>query len=62
MGIVGGGVESNWVLSATNRPIMPTPGDYDDGEIGGMKIGRGNRTTRRENLPQRHFCPSQNPT
>jgi hypothetical protein len=24
--------------------------------------GRGNRSSRRENLPQRHFCPSQNPT
>jgi hypothetical protein len=25
--------------AATNRPIVPAPGDYDDGEIGGM-IGR----------------------
>jgi hypothetical protein len=25
----------------TNRPIVPTPGDYDDGKIGGMIIGRG---------------------
>jgi hypothetical protein len=36
-------VESNWVHSgtaATNRPIVPAPGDYDNGEIGGM-IGRG---------------------
>jgi hypothetical protein len=24
-------------------PIVPTPADYDDGEIGGMMIGRGNR-------------------
>jgi hypothetical protein len=31
IGIVRG--ESNW---ATNRPIVPAPGDYDDGEIGGM--------------------------
>jgi hypothetical protein len=30
-------------------------GDGYCGEIGGMKIGRGNRTTRRENLPQGHF-------
>jgi hypothetical protein len=29
-------------------------GDGDCGEIGGMKIGRGNRILR-ENLPQRHF-------
>jgi hypothetical protein len=26
--------------AATNRPIVPAPGDYDYGEIGGM-IGRG---------------------
>jgi hypothetical protein len=31
-------------------------GDGDYGEIVGMKIGRGgNRSTRRKNLPQRHF-------
>jgi hypothetical protein len=27
--------------AATNRPIVPAPGDYDDGEIDGM-IGGGN--------------------
>jgi hypothetical protein len=26
------------------------------------RLCRGNRSSRRENLPQRHFCPSQNPT
>jgi hypothetical protein len=36
--------------AATNRPIVPAPGDYDDGEIGGM-IGRGNRSTRRKPGP-----------
>jgi hypothetical protein len=35
-------------------PIVPAPGDYDDGEIGGMKIGRGNRSTRRKPAPA-HF-------
>jgi hypothetical protein len=30
-------------------------GDGDCGEIGGMKIGSGNRSTRRKNLSQRHF-------
>jgi hypothetical protein len=25
--------------AATNRPIVPVPGDYDDGEFGGMMIG-----------------------
>jgi hypothetical protein len=33
--------------AATNRPIVPAPGDYDDGEVGGM-IGRGNRSARRK--------------
>jgi hypothetical protein len=45
-----GGVESNWVhltLAASNRPIVPPPGDYDDGETGRM-IGKGNRSTRRK--------------
>jgi hypothetical protein len=37
--------------AATNRPIVTAPGDYDDGEIGGMMIGRGNRVFG-ENLPQ----------
>jgi hypothetical protein len=27
--------------AAINRPIVSAPGDYDDGEIGGM-IGKGN--------------------
>jgi hypothetical protein len=27
--------------AATNRPTVPVPGDYDDGEIGGI-IVRGN--------------------
>jgi hypothetical protein len=36
--------------AATNRPIMPAPGDYDDGEIGGMMIGRGNQRTLRKRV------------
>jgi hypothetical protein len=36
--------------AANNRPIVPAPGDYDDGEIGGM-ISRGNRSTRRKPAP-----------
>jgi hypothetical protein len=32
--------------SAIVWPIVPAPGDYDEGEFGGMKIGRGNRSTR----------------
>jgi hypothetical protein len=44
--------------AATNRPIVPAPGDYDDGEIGGMKIGKGNRSTRRKPAPE-PLCPPQ---
>jgi hypothetical protein len=36
--------------AATNKSIVPAPGDYDDGEIGGM-IGRGNRSTRKNPDP-----------
>jgi hypothetical protein len=45
--------------AATIRPIVPAPGDYDDGEIGGM-IGRGNRCTRRKRAPV-PLCPPQTP-
>jgi hypothetical protein len=45
--------------AATNKPIVLAPGDYDDGEIGGM-IGRGNRSTRRKPAPE-PLCPSQTP-
>jgi hypothetical protein len=44
--------------AATNGPIVPAPGDYDDGEIGGI-IDRGSRSTRRKPAP---LCPPQNPT
>jgi hypothetical protein len=45
--------------AADNRPPMPAPGDYDDGEIGGM-IGKGNRSTRIKPAPV-PFCPPQTP-
>jgi hypothetical protein len=45
--------------AATNRPIVPAPGDYDDGEFGGM-IGRANRSTRRKPPPV-PLCPPQTP-
>jgi hypothetical protein len=40
-------------------PIVLAPGDYDDGEFGGM-IGRGNRSTRRKpaSVP---LCPTHTP-
>jgi hypothetical protein len=46
--------------SATEWPIVPSPGDYDDGEFGGMKIGRENRSTRRKPAPA-PLCPPQIP-
>jgi hypothetical protein len=42
--------------AATNRPIVAAPGDYDDGKIGAMMIGRGNRSTRRKPAPV-PLCP-----
>jgi hypothetical protein len=39
-------------------PIVPAPGDYDDGEIGGM-IGREKRSTRRKPAPL-PLSPPQN--
>jgi hypothetical protein len=45
---------------ATEWPIVPAPGDYDDREFGGMKIGRGNRSTRRKPAPP-PLCPPQFP-
>jgi hypothetical protein len=60
IGIVGDGVQLGpLVTAATNRPIVPAPGDYDDGEIGGM-IPRGNRSTRRKPAPV-PLCPPQTP-
>jgi hypothetical protein len=45
---------------ATSRPIVPAPGDYDNGEIGGMMIGRGSRSTQRKPAPV-PLCPPQTP-
>jgi hypothetical protein len=58
--IAYGGVES--ILgplgtSATEWPIVPAPGDCDDEEPGGMKIGRGNRSTRRKPAPAPLYSP-----
>jgi hypothetical protein len=53
--------------AATNRPIVPAPGDYDDGEIDEM-IGRGNLSTRIKPCPSAALsttnptcCPDANP-
>jgi hypothetical protein len=58
---VGGGVQLGPLgTAATKRPIVPAPGGYDDGEIGGVMIGMGNRSTRRKSTPM-SLCPSQTP-
>jgi hypothetical protein len=59
IGIVGGGIQLGSLgTTATNRPIVPAPGDYNGGEIGGMMIGWGNRSTRRKPAPV-PLCPPQ---
>jgi hypothetical protein len=59
--IVGCGVQMGPLgTSATEWPTVPAPGVYDDGEFGGMKIGRGNRSTRRKPTPA-PLCPPQIP-
>jgi hypothetical protein len=42
--------------AATNRPIAASPYYHDDGEIGGIRIGRGNRSTRSKHAPV-PLCP-----
>jgi hypothetical protein len=60
IGIVGGGVQVGPLGTvATNRPIVPSPGDYDDGEISGV-IGRGHRSTRTKPAPV-PLCPPRTP-
>jgi hypothetical protein len=60
IGIVGGGVQLGALgPAAINRPIVPAPGDYDNGESGGMG-GRRNRSTRRKPSPV-PLCPPQTP-
>jgi hypothetical protein len=56
IGIVGCAVQLGPLgTAATHRPIVPAPGVYDDGDIGGL-IGRGHRSTWRKpsSMP---FCP-----
>jgi hypothetical protein len=43
--------------AAANWPIVPAPGDYDDGAFGGIMIVRGTEVLG-ENLP---LCPPQTP-
>jgi hypothetical protein len=58
---VGGGIQLDPLgTAATDWPIVPAPCDYDDGEFGGMKIGKGNRSTRRKLAPA-PLCPPKIP-
>jgi hypothetical protein len=41
-------------------PIVPAPCDCEDGEFGGIKIGRGSRIIRRKHDPP-PLCPPQIP-
>jgi hypothetical protein len=57
--LLGGGVELGPLgTSATNWPIEPASGDYEDGKFGGMMTGRGNRSTQRKPAPV-PLCPVQ---
>jgi hypothetical protein len=46
--------------SAANWPVVPAPDDTVDdecGTVGGMRIGRGNRSTRRKRAPLQLCLP-----
>jgi hypothetical protein len=59
--IVGGGVQNGSTRHVGHFwPIVPAPGDCKDGELGGIKIGRGNRSTRRKSAPT-PLCPTYIP-
>jgi hypothetical protein len=59
--IVGSGAQLGPLgTSATNWPSLPAPADNEDGEFGGMMIGRGNRSTRRKPALV-SLCPPQIP-
>jgi hypothetical protein len=61
IGIVGGGIQLGPLsTAATNRPTVPAPDDYDDGEID-VIIGKGNRITRRKLAPSAALSTT-NPT
>jgi hypothetical protein len=57
----GGGVKLGPLgTSTTNWVTVPAPGDYEDGEFGGMMVGKENRSTPRKpaSVP---ICPPQIP-
>jgi hypothetical protein len=59
--IMWGGVQTGPTRSVGHFwPIVPAPGDCEDGKFGGIKIGRGNRSTQRKITPA-PFRPAQIP-
>jgi hypothetical protein len=59
--LVGVGIQLGPLgTAAIDWPIVPAPGDYDDADFGGMKIGKGNRSTQRKPAPA-PLCPPQIP-
>jgi hypothetical protein len=57
----GGGVQTGATWQVGHFwPIVPAPVDCEDGELGGIKIGRGNQSTQRKPAPA-SLCPSQIP-
>jgi hypothetical protein len=55
---VGGGVQTESTKHVGHFwSIVPAPDDCEDGEFGGIKIGRGNRSTRRKPAPAPIYPP-----
>jgi hypothetical protein len=55
-------------IAVTSRPVVPALGVYDDGEIGGMMIGRGKPKYSQKACPSGALsttnttcCPDANP-
>jgi hypothetical protein len=60
----GGGVESKLGplgMSAIYRPIVPAPGDCEDGESGGKKTGKGKSKYSEKTCPSATLSTT-NPT
>jgi hypothetical protein len=47
------------VIAATNRPIVPAPSNYDDGEIGGMMVWQAKPKYSEKNPAPVPLCPPQ---
>jgi hypothetical protein len=60
--IMDGGVQTGSTRHVGHFwPVVPAPGDCEDGEFCGMKICRGNRSTQRKPAPA-SLRPQQTPT